>query len=148
MHYNDHRRDRRKCRFPRFVVFCELCEFFVGGKFQYEIVGHSGESGEIPLVEFGKPPVTTKEKVMLLEKMIAHSQYCATGDSTVEATRQAVREVLPSLFHLIFSFLFSFPPLFPSSFPFLLLLHLFFSFHSPSSALSPSFLIFFYRFLV
>jgi hypothetical protein len=62
-------------------------------KFSYSIVGHSGDSPEIPLVEYDKPPKNAKERLQILEKMSAHSQYCSSGDTTVQATQWAVRTV-------------------------------------------------------
>ena len=32
-------------------------------QFDYQIVGHSGVGPDIPLVEFGKPPVTPEERL-------------------------------------------------------------------------------------
>jgi hypothetical protein len=33
-------------------------------KYQYSIVGHSGDSAEIPLVDFGKPPQNRKVRIL------------------------------------------------------------------------------------
>ncbi len=63
-------------------------------KFSYSIVGHSGDSPEIPLVEYDKPPKNAKERLQVLEKMSAHSQYCSSGDTTVQATQWAVSALL------------------------------------------------------
>lgn len=60
---------------------------------EYALVGHSGDASRLPLVEFGKPPGTRKEKLAVLENMAVHAQYCMTGDHTREATQQAVEEL-------------------------------------------------------
>lgn len=79
-------------------------------------MGHSGDSESIPLVPYGKPPQNRKERLQVLETMVAHSQvycwlvilyehgvivmisvvivqYCMSGDTTVEATIKAVSDV-------------------------------------------------------
>merc|ERR1719152_572252 len=58
------------------------------------MVGHSGEETSIPLVEAGLAPPTRKERLQVVRKIMAHSQYCMSGDTTVEATQQAMREVI------------------------------------------------------
>ena len=62
-------------------------------RFDYSIVGHSGDSPCIPFVEFGNPPSTEKEKMKVLQMMIAHSQYCQAGDYTLEAIEKAIYDV-------------------------------------------------------
>jgi MoxR-like ATPase len=61
--------------------------------FSYSIVGHSGDDPEIKLVEYGKEPKDDKERLAVLRAMMAHSQYCSSGDFTVEAIQKAVEEV-------------------------------------------------------
>jgi len=60
---------------------------------EYAIRAHSGDSAKVPLVEFGKPPKTRKEKLAVLEKMAAHAQYCLAGDNTLRATEEAAAEL-------------------------------------------------------
>ena len=62
-------------------------------RFDYKIVGHSGDSPAIPLVNFGQPPDNEKQKMRILQTMIAHSQYCMAGDNTLEAMDQAISDV-------------------------------------------------------
>lgn len=62
-------------------------------EFEYSIVGHSGDGAEIPLVEFGETPSNRKERLAVLQRMVAHSQYCYSGDHTVEACAAAVKAV-------------------------------------------------------
>ncbi|TMW60750.1 hypothetical protein Poli38472_000792 [Pythium oligandrum] len=73
-----------------------IMESFAGfeSKFDYCIVGHSGDSPEIPFVNFGEPPANRKERLKILQRMVAHSQYCMSGDHTVEAIDQGVARVV------------------------------------------------------
>eukprot|EP00624_Nannochloropsis_granulata_P001880 evm.model.NODE_19120_length_25721_cov_24.254967.6 len=60
---------------------------------EYAIRAHSGDSAKVPLIEFGRPPKTRKDKVAVLEKMAAHAQYCLAGDNTLRATEEAAAEL-------------------------------------------------------
>lgn len=60
-------------------------------KYKYEIVGHSGESRGIQFVKFDNPPSTQKERLKVIMRMHAHSQFCMSGDSTIEATYDAIK---------------------------------------------------------
>jgi len=62
-------------------------------KFQYSIVGHSGDSRCIELVKFGEPPANAKERLRILQTMVAHSQFCQSGDNTLGAIKQAIMDV-------------------------------------------------------
>eukprot|EP00545_Synedropsis_sp_CCMP1620_P013255 CAMPEP_0119030820 /NCGR_PEP_ID=MMETSP1176-20130426/41225_1 /TAXON_ID=265551 /ORGANISM="Synedropsis recta cf, Strain CCMP1620" /LENGTH=1404 /DNA_ID=CAMNT_0006987197 /DNA_START=172 /DNA_END=4386 /DNA_ORIENTATION=+ len=64
------------------------------GRFDYSIVAHSGDSSCITLVDFGKPPENEKEYMKILQSMVAHTQYCQSGDHTLEALEQAVHDVV------------------------------------------------------
>ncbi|CAH1987082.1 unnamed protein product [Acanthoscelides obtectus] len=59
-------------------------------KIKYDIIGHSGEEYNIMFVERDKPPKNNKERLEVIRKMHAHSQYCWTGDHTLESTEWAV----------------------------------------------------------
>jgi von Willebrand factor A domain-containing protein 8 len=63
-------------------------------KFDYSIVGHSGDSHCIDLVPFGEPPANAKERMGILQTMIAHSQFCESGDNTLAAVKQAMSDVV------------------------------------------------------
>lgn len=63
---------------------------------EYAIVGHSGDSPEIPFVDFGSPPADRKERLKVLQKMVAHTQYCMSGDHTVESIARGVQRVTES----------------------------------------------------
>jgi len=62
-------------------------------KIKYDIVGHSGESPEIPFVTVDNPPENEKERVNVLKKMIAHSQFCESGDNTIQALESAIKRL-------------------------------------------------------
>ena len=62
-------------------------------KFDYNIVGHSGDGPEIPLVEAGKPPSNEMEQLKIVETMMAHSQFCWSGDYTVDALAHSIRQL-------------------------------------------------------
>jgi glycerol-3-phosphate cytidylyltransferase-like family protein len=64
--------------------------------FDYSIVGHSGDSPCIKLVDFGTPPANEKERMKVLQTMVAHSQFCQSGDHTLEAMEQAMIDVVAS----------------------------------------------------
>eukprot|EP01116_Phalansterium_solitarium_P021620 TRINITY_DN6799_c0_g1_i1.p1 TRINITY_DN6799_c0_g1~~TRINITY_DN6799_c0_g1_i1.p1 ORF type:complete len:352 (+),score=63.07 TRINITY_DN6799_c0_g1_i1:188-1243(+) len=75
------------------VMIMEAFEGFEH-KYHYSIVGHSGDSPEIPLVDYIKPPRNRNERLKILQKMKAHSEYCVSGDSTVDAVSTAVDNVV------------------------------------------------------
>jgi hypothetical protein len=45
-------------------------------KYEYTIVGHSGDSDKIPLVAYGAPPAHQRARLQVLERMVAHAQVC------------------------------------------------------------------------
>jgi hypothetical protein len=59
----------------------------------YSIVAHSGNEAGIVLVDFDQPPKNKKERLQVCLKMIAHSQYCWSGDHTVDAMKHAVKTI-------------------------------------------------------
>lgn len=73
-----------------------IMESFEGmqSRFDYSIVAHSGDSKCIRLVDFGKPPENEKEYMKILQTMVAHSQFCQSGDNTLEALDQAINDVV------------------------------------------------------
>ncbi|XP_062313090.1 von Willebrand factor A domain-containing protein 8 [Osmerus eperlanus] len=62
-------------------------------KFKYDIVGHSGDGYDIELVRTDKVPKNNKQRLKVLKNMHAHSQFCMSGDYTLEGTEAAVREL-------------------------------------------------------
>lgn len=62
-------------------------------RLQYAMVGHSGEDEAIELVPFGKPPASQGQRLQVVQRMVAHSQFCLSGDMTVEAVQRAVQSI-------------------------------------------------------
>ncbi|XP_046413785.1 von Willebrand factor A domain-containing protein 8 [Neodiprion fabricii] len=60
------------------------------GKFQYDIIGHSGDDYHITFVHHTQPPTDNKQRLEVIKTMHAHSQFCASGDHTLEATQHAI----------------------------------------------------------
>ncbi|KAG7197989.1 hypothetical protein KM043_016215 [Ampulex compressa] len=69
-----------------------VMEAFSGyeGKFQYDIVGHSGDDYNIVFVNHTQPPADNKRRLEVIKTMHAHSQFCMSGDNTLEATQHAI----------------------------------------------------------
>ncbi|XP_025954961.2 von Willebrand factor A domain-containing protein 8 isoform X3 [Dromaius novaehollandiae] len=62
-------------------------------KFKYDIVGHSGDGFNIALVGSDKVPKNNKQRLEILKIMHAHSQFCMSGDHTLEGTEHAIRDI-------------------------------------------------------
>ncbi|KAK0097221.1 hypothetical protein PV326_002877 [Microctonus aethiopoides] len=80
-------------RLDRELEACVMVmEAFSGyeGKFQYDIVGHSGDEYNILFVDHNQPPADNKQRLEIIKTMHAHSQYCMSGDNTLEATQHAI----------------------------------------------------------
>ncbi|KAF9412835.1 von Willebrand factor A domain-containing protein 8 [Entomortierella beljakovae] len=63
-------------------------------KFEYSIIGHSGDSPNLEFVKPGRYPKTEKEVFKVISQMSAHSQYCLSGDNTLSATSMAMKEIV------------------------------------------------------
>ncbi|XP_072473221.1 von Willebrand factor A domain-containing protein 8 isoform X2 [Notamacropus eugenii] len=61
-------------------------------KFKYDIAGHSGD-GYVNLVPLDKVPKNNKERLQILKTMHAHTQFCMSGDYTLEGTEHAITEI-------------------------------------------------------
>ncbi|XP_077256080.1 von Willebrand factor A domain-containing protein c12.2 isoform X2 [Temnothorax americanus] len=80
-------------RLDRELEACVMVmEAFSGyeGKFQYDIVGHSGDDYRIVFVDHTQPPTDNKRRLEVIKTMHAHSQFCTSGDNTLEATQHAI----------------------------------------------------------
>ncbi|XP_076454368.1 von Willebrand factor A domain-containing protein 8-like [Babylonia areolata] len=62
-------------------------------KIKYDIVGHSGETWADQIVSTDKSPKNNKERLNVLKMMHAHSQFCISGDNTLEAVKHSIQEV-------------------------------------------------------
>lgn len=107
-------------RLDREMEACVMVmEAFSGheGKFQYDIVGHSGDDYQISFVHHSQPPADNKQRLEVIkvigcnlyfcfllfaqilngkyeieyfQTMHAHSQFCLSGDNTLTATKHAI----------------------------------------------------------
>lgn len=59
-------------------------------KFQLGLYAHSGDAPLIPFVPFGTYPKDPQEMVKILKKMQAHTEYCSSGDHTLESISLSV----------------------------------------------------------
>ncbi|WAR13710.1 VWA8-like protein [Mya arenaria] len=59
-------------------------------KIKFDIWGHSGEDHRVALSTFDKPPHNNKERLQVVKTMHAHSQFCLSGDTTLQATKHAI----------------------------------------------------------
>ena len=64
------------------TMFMEALQGFEH-KIVYSMHGHSGDSPEIELVDYARPPTNKKERFKVLQTMFAHAQYCSSGDETL-----------------------------------------------------------------
>lgn len=62
-------------------------------KILYDIVGHSGDGYNIKFVDAQKYPKNEAERLKILKTILAHSQFCSSGDFTFEATRYAIEDI-------------------------------------------------------
>merc|ERR1712045_402578 len=65
-------------------------------RFNYSIVGHSGDSSRIRLVDFDDHPRNPRDKLKVLKTIVAHSQFCSAGDNTLEAMERALSDISKS----------------------------------------------------
>ncbi|XP_077946619.1 von Willebrand factor A domain-containing protein 8 isoform X1 [Gasterosteus aculeatus] len=62
-------------------------------RFKYDVVGHSGDGYDIELVRADKVPKNNKDRLKVLKNMHAHSQFCMSGDFTLEGTDASIKEL-------------------------------------------------------
>uniref|UniRef100_A0A8C5PQG7 von Willebrand factor A domain-containing protein 8 n=1 Tax=Leptobrachium leishanense TaxID=445787 RepID=A0A8C5PQG7_9ANUR len=62
-------------------------------KFKYDVFGHSGDGFNIELVKSDSVPRNNKQRLQIMKTMHAHSQFCMSGDYTLEATEFAIQEI-------------------------------------------------------
>ncbi|KAK6061171.1 hypothetical protein COOONC_01162 [Cooperia oncophora] len=60
-------------------------------KVAYDIMGHSGDGPCIGFITHGQYPKNNKERLDVLMQMLAHTQYCQSGDYTVEGLDEAIK---------------------------------------------------------
>lgn len=59
-------------------------------RWRYDIIGHSGETLKLDLVNAQQPPKDEKQRLDVLLNMHAHAQFCMSGDHTLEAVKQSI----------------------------------------------------------
>ncbi|XP_056637109.1 von Willebrand factor A domain-containing protein 8 isoform X2 [Diorhabda sublineata] len=74
------------------VLVMEAFEGFED-KIKYDIIGHSGEEFNITFVKQDNPPKDNKERLEVIRTMHAHSQFCWSGDHTLESSKWAVSTI-------------------------------------------------------
>lgn len=62
-------------------------------KFSVKMTGHSGDSDEVELFEFGKIPKDDKERLGVIKRMHAHAEICDSGDNTIEAMKKGIEQI-------------------------------------------------------
>jgi len=76
-------------------------------KYDYAVVGHSGESDAISFVDFGKPPRDRKSRLQVIRQMYSHAVFCSSGDNTVSALVRGIQAVAAEEADDYFAFLVS-----------------------------------------
>lgn len=72
------------------VMFMEALQGF-SHKFDYSVVGHSGTGPDIPIIDFGKPPISHEDRVRVMETLYSSSRGATTGDSSLLAAQMAIK---------------------------------------------------------
>ncbi|VDM74551.1 unnamed protein product [Strongylus vulgaris] len=62
-------------------------------KIIYDITGHSGDGPCTEFVKEGRYPQNNKERLDILKQMLAHTQFCASGDFTIEGLEDAIQNL-------------------------------------------------------
>uniref|UniRef100_A0A2P2I882 von Willebrand factor A domain-containing protein 8-like n=1 Tax=Hirondellea gigas TaxID=1518452 RepID=A0A2P2I882_9CRUS len=74
------------------LMLMEACKGYES-RLLYDIYGHSGEDKSLKFSSIENIPDDNKKRLDLLRTVLAHSQFCMAGDSTVSATKHAVDEL-------------------------------------------------------
>jgi MoxR-like ATPase len=73
-----------------------VMEAFKGfeSKYEYQIMGHSGDTDDLVLVKEGKEPKNDRDRLMVVRKMNAHTETCDSGDNTIRACEKAIKDIV------------------------------------------------------
>jgi len=63
-------------------------------KIKYEILGHSGDGFSFKFMKPDSPPKNNKDRLDILLALHAHSQFCTSGDHTLEAAKSAIDSIV------------------------------------------------------
>lgn len=91
--YSNRRFNGYDQRLDRELEACVMVmEAFDGfeSRVRYDIVGHSGENECVRFVDQQHPPSDAKQRLETIKMMHAHSQFCWSGDNTVNAIKHAI----------------------------------------------------------
>ena len=58
-------------------------------RFEWCMLGHSGDESKVELVPFGNPPKNESDRLKVVQKIWAHAQYCSSGDNTLNGLKAA-----------------------------------------------------------
>lgn len=75
-------------------------------KFHYSIIGHSGQTSELPLVDYGLPSRTREARTKVIDEIYSHARSAPTGDKSIEAALRASMSISeePADDYLVFLF--------------------------------------------
>ena len=62
-------------------------------KYEYNVVGHSGDTDGFVFVDWGKAPTNRSGRLEVIRRIYNHSTLCGSGDNTLSAGARAVDEV-------------------------------------------------------
>lgn len=62
-------------------------------KFNIKFSGHSGDTDNLSLFEFGKMPKNDKERLLVIKQIHSHIEVCDSGDNTMNALKKSILEI-------------------------------------------------------
>ena len=73
-----------------------IMESFKGfeNKYEYSILGHSGDTDDLVLAREGVQPANDRERLLVVRKMNAHTEICDSGDNTLRACQKAIQQIV------------------------------------------------------
>ena len=63
-------------------------------KYEYQIMGHSGDTDDLVLVKEGMEPKNDRDRLMVVRKMNAHTEICDSGDNTIRSCEKAINTIV------------------------------------------------------
>ena len=93
------------CQASAVIMLMEtLSDSSISHKFDFCIVGHSGVTHELMLVNFGNPPRDLDARARVIEQMYVHARSAASGDRSLQASIAATSMVAEEVAddHLVF----------------------------------------------
>ena len=62
-------------------------------KYEYQIMGHSGDTDDLVLVKEGVEPKNDRDRLMVVRKMNAHTEICDSGDNSFVHARKLFKRL-------------------------------------------------------